>query len=103
MFIRLPRRKTVEGRFRSVISGGGFLLFRVQSAGHQPRRLLRRHVEVRVNVSGGAEVRVPQPDLNLLHRDAVRQQERGCRMTKVVEADFDRVLLFATGFDQRIC
>ena len=24
-------------------------------------------------------------------------------MTKVVEADFDRVLLFATGFDQRTC
>ena len=43
---------------------------------HCCRPLLALHVEVRVDVRGRSEIAVPQPLLNLLERDAVRQQKR---------------------------
>ena len=39
-----------------------------------------------VDVGGRAEVAVPQPLLNLLHGDAVFQQQTGAAVTKLVEA-----------------
>ena len=44
-------------------------------------------VQVGVDVGGRTEVAVPQPLLDLLHGDAVFQQQAGATMAQVVEAD----------------
>lgn len=41
---------------------------------------------MRVDVRRRAEIAVSQPFLNLLHRDAIGQQEAGAGVTKLVEA-----------------
>ena len=43
---------------------------------HRSRPFLALHVKMRVDVRGRGKIAVPQPLLNLLERDAVRQQER---------------------------
>ena len=48
---------------------------------------------MRVNVRGRGEIAVPQPLLNLLERDAVRQQERRAAVAQVVEADVPQTVL----------
>ena len=48
-----------------------------QTAQHGVRRAaFALRIQMRVDVRRGAEIAVPQPLLNLLERDAVRQQER---------------------------
>ena len=51
------------------------------------RFLLCCEVKVSVDVSRCGEGAVPQPDLNLLHRDSVSEEQAGAGMTKIVEAN----------------
>ena len=44
-------------------------------------------VKVRVDVRRGAEIAVPQPFLDLLHRNAVGQQKAGTAVPKVVQSN----------------
>ena len=80
------------------------VLCEMQRVLHRLRRLLLGRVfEVRVEVCRGGEVAVTEPLLDHFHRHDVCQKQRSAAVPEIVEADFDRVLLFATGFDQRIC
>ena len=45
--------------------------------------LLGGEVQVGIDVGGGGEGAVAQPDLNLFHGDAVAQQEAGAGVTKI--------------------
>ena len=76
----LARRKSVEGHILSVILSIGFLRLCVQARRDHSGLLLRGDVEMGVDVRRRAEGRVPQPDLDLLHRHAVCQQQTSCGM-----------------------
>ena len=51
-------------------------------------------IQVRVDIRRRAEIAVPQPFLNLLHRDAVGQQEAGAGVPKIMQTDDAQVVLF---------
>lgn len=51
-------------------------------------------IQVRVDVCRRAEIAVPQPLLNLLHRDAVGQQKTGAGVPKIMQTDDAQVVLF---------
>ena len=44
---------------------------------------------MRIDIGGGGKVAVTEPFLNLLHGDAVGQQQTGTAMTKIVIANAD--------------
>ena len=46
-----------------------------------------------VDVGGGGEGAVSQPDLDLLHGDSIAQQQAGTGVTKIVEADLPQTVL----------
>ena len=51
-------------------------------------------IQVRVDIRRRAEIAVPQPLLNLLHRDAVGQQKTGAGVPKIMQTDDAQVVLF---------
>ena len=51
-------------------------------------------IQVRVDVRRRAEIAVPQPLLDLLHRDTVGQQEAGAGVPKIMQTDDAQVVLF---------
>ena len=55
--------------------------------------LLSGEVQVGIDICGGGEGTVAQPDLDLFHGDAVAQQEAGTGVTKVMEADLPQTVL----------
>ena len=48
---------------------------------------------MRVNIGGGADVAVPQPLLDLLHGDAVFEQQGRTAVPQIVQADVPQPLL----------
>ena len=46
-----------------------------------------------IDVGGGGESAVAQPDLYLFHRDAVAQQKAGTCVAKLVEAENEAILV----------
>ena len=51
------------------------------------RAMLYNIVKVRVDVRCGAKITMPQPFLDLLHRNAVGQQKAGTAVPKVVQSN----------------
>ena len=82
---------TIYGMFFTLRESGRFFLLRFLH--HRSRPLLALHVEVRIDVRGRSEITVPQPLLNLLERDAMRQQERRAAVAQIVEADVPQTVL----------
>ena len=55
--------------------------------------LLRRVVQVRINICGRGESAVSQPDLDLLHGYPIAEQQAGTGVSEIMESDFLQVIL----------
>ena len=53
---------------------------------------------MRIDIGGGGKVAVAKPFLDLLHEDAVGQQQTGTAVTKIVIANFPQAMLL-----QQLC
>ena len=54
--------------------------------------------QMRIDIGGGGKVAVTEPFLDLLHGDAVGQQQTGTAVTKIVIANFPQAMLL-----QQLC
>lgn len=90
----------MKNRFWTLIAFGGYGVYSPQPfsllicwgfpalehPAHSRRRLLLGgEVQVGIDVGGGGEGAVAQPDLDLFHRDAVTQKKAGACVSNVME------------------
>ena len=65
-----------------------FLYFQLKISFHgMGRSEFGRIVEMGINIGCGAEIAMPQPFLDMLHRNTAVEQKAGTTMTQIVEPD----------------
>jgi len=86
----------VNNRRSPFLLSGGFLV--LEHSAHSRRGLLLgREVQVGVDVGGGGEGAVAQPDLDLFQRDTVAEQEAGACVPIGYNKDKSEIPVFSRG------
>ena len=61
------------------------------------------YVQMGINIGCGRKISVAEPLVELFHRDADGEPQRRTTMTKLVEANFDKIHFYMTKCDGGKC